>query len=676
MYPKINDNAKNANYTRAVHHFIYNQTQKYNYVIDKKVKNYNNYNQYFKLTGQATDYLTNQKNSFMKDFQSYEFELGKEENIYYYALDAKTKKSISNTSDPIEDIQINKDLQKKYKYYFQIIFNEKGRPSIQFVDENLEKDLASYTNNIYLDAYHDIDDEGPTESELSIITPKNIVITYAIPEKIIITDAINEYMNISYKDQILLFMLPYVAISTFVVIITFLLIPFHKIKNNRFFHFISEIKLEILSTLWILSMYVLIYVLFALISLTMSNDIQKFYEFFAIEYMAPYLTTFANIGLWSIFFLLIAIFIYMIKYLFNKGIKAYFIENTCICWIYRTCKNWILGMMCFDFDNNINRILFKILSLNLLIMIVLCFIFAINPIIAITYTLILFIVLKKKFEDIQKDYHVLLKSTQQLSNGHFDFEINEDIGMFNPLKNEFSHIKEGFEKAVNEEVKAQKTKTELISNVSHDLKTPLTSIITYVDLLKNKNLTEQQRDEYVQILERNSLRLKNLIEDLFEVSKANSGDVKLDIVDVDIISMLKQVELEYHDQFNVKNLNIRLQYSHDKIICALDSSKTYRIFENLFINVSKYALENTRVYIDVEDKDEYVEIVFKNISKDEMTFSENDIVERFVQGDKSRNTSGSGLGLAIVKSFTELQGGSFFVQLDGDLFKTTLRFNK
>ena len=243
------------------------------------------------------------------------------------------------------------------------------------------------------------------------------------------------------------------------------------------------------------------------------------------------------------------------------------------------------------------------------------------------------------------------------------------------LKDEFTHIKDGFEKAVNEEVKSQKMKTELISNVSHDLKTPLTSIITYIDLLKNDQLIDEDRKKYIEILERNSLRLKNLIDDLFEVSKVNSGNVHLDLVDVDIVSLIKQAQLESQDKLDEKNLDVRMNCSEEKIICYLDSSKTYRIFENLFINISKYALANTRVYIDLIQIDHQIQITFKNISEAEMTFNENEIVERFVQGDKSRNTSGSGLGLAIVKSFTELQKGQFKVEVDGDLFKSILTFN-
>lgn len=219
-------------------------------------------------------------------------------------------------------------------------------------------------------------------------------------------------------------------------------------------------------------------------------------------------------------------------------------------------------------------------------------------------------------------------------------------------------------------------KTELISNVSHDLKTPLTSIITYIDLLKSDQLDEQQRQEYLNVLDKNSIRLKNLIEDLFEVSKVNSGDVQLHIVDIDIVALIKQAQLECLDKFEEKNLDVRFQSNCEKIIYPLDSAKTYRIFENLFINISKYALSHTRVYLDVIENEDDIHIIFKNISESEMNFNENEIVERFVRGDKSRNTNGSGLGLAIVKSFVELQGGLFKVDIDGDLFKTMIIFKK
>ncbi|WP_286149361.1 sensor histidine kinase [Thomasclavelia cocleata] len=291
---------------------------------------------------------------------------------------------------------------------------------------------------------------------------------------------------------------------------------------------------------------------------------------------------------------------------------------------------------------------------------------------ALIYSTILFIILKNKFNEFKNDYDILLNAVKRLSNGDFDVEINQDIGMFNSLGTEFTNIKNGFEKAVNEEVKSQKMKTELISNVSHDLKTPLTSIITYVDLLKNDNLSPNKRNEYIETLDRNSLRLKNLIHDLFEVSKANSGNIKLNFVNVDLVALIQQTKFELADKFNEKNLTFKTNFPEEKIILSLDSSKTYRIFENLLINISKYALENTRVYIDIDE----VKIIFKNISADEIKISEDELVERFIQGDTSRNTSGSGLGLAIAKSFTELQNGIFKVNVDGDLFKAIVIFKK
>ena len=218
-------------------------------------------------------------------------------------------------------------------------------------------------------------------------------------------------------------------------------------------------------------------------------------------------------------------------------------------------------------------------------------------------------------------------------------------------------------------------KTELISNVSHDLKTPLTSIISYIDLLKNEELTNEQQNEYIEILDRNTKRLKTLIEDLFEVSKVNSGNIQLNPIDLDIHALLQQVLFEYQEQFEHHHLNLKNDYENKKIICHLDSEKTYRVLENLCQNICKYALEHTRVYLQIVETNQQVIVVFKNISAHEIS-NPGDLTERFVQGDASRKSEGSGLGLAICKSFVEVQGGTFEVNVDGDLFKTTIIFPK
>lgn len=291
--------------------------------------------------------------------------------------------------------------------------------------------------------------------------------------------------------------------------------------------------------------------------------------------------------------------------------------------------------------------------------------------IVVVYSIGLYFLLKKYISDLQKRYGILLKAVDEMAEGNLNVTIEEDLGVFEPFKPQVIKIQNGFKKAVDDEVKSQHMKAELITNVSHDLKTPLTAIITYVNLLKDPNLTEEQRQEYLDTLERKSLRLKVLIEDLFEVSKANSKNVTLNLMPVDIMNLVKQVSFEMKDKLDEAKLDIRMNLTDEKITLSLDSQKTYRIYENLFSNVAKYALQGTRVYVNGFRINDTVVITIKNISAQELTVEPADLTERFVRGDTSRNTDGSGLGLAIAKSFSELQGGALEVEVDGDLFKVT-----
>ena len=180
----------------------------------------------------------------------------------------------------------------------------------------------------------------------------------------------------------------------------------------------------------------------------------------------------------------------------------------------------------------------------------------------------------------------------------------------------------------------------------------------------------------INTIDKKAQRLKSLIEDLFEVSKANSGNIKLNLMDIDIVALIKQTEFELEDKIKESGLKFKNTFPKEKIILSLDSEKTYRIFENLIINALKYSLKGSRVYIVIEENNEEVSIVFKNISAEEIDFNPEEISERFVRGDKSRNTEGAGLGLAIAKSFTEVQKGNFKIEVDGDLFKVILKFKK
>jgi K+-sensing histidine kinase KdpD len=290
----------------------------------------------------------------------------------------------------------------------------------------------------------------------------------------------------------------------------------------------------------------------------------------------------------------------------------------------------------------------------------------------VIYSLVLFYLLKKYYDRIKKDYDVLMKGVQRIAEGDLDTVITEDIGVFEPFKEQLTQIRTGFKKAVEDEVKSQRMKTELITNVSHDLKTPLTAITTYVELLKKEDITEEERKSYIETLEKKSLRLKVLIEDLFEVSKASTNNITLNLMDVDVVNLMKQVSVEHTDKFEQLGLKLRWNVPEEKIILKLDNQKTYRIFENLFVNIQKYAMPDSRVYIDVERIKNQVVITMRNMSAVELHVKGEELTERFVRGDASRNTEGSGLGLAIAKSFTEAQKGSLNISVDGDLFKVVI----
>ncbi len=366
--------------------------------------------------------------------------------------------------------------------------------------------------------------------------------------------------------------------------------------------------------------------------------------------------------------------------IFVLGPKTYIKEHVLIYRIYPWLKNQvqkvIQSLLHVDLRGDTTKILFKVILINFIILgfISLFWFWGISVLVA--YSVVLFFLLRKYLRKIQDQYQLLLEATNELAKGNLNGTIPEDLGVFEPFRDEIGKIQSGFKKAVDEEVKSTKMKTDLITNVSHDLKTPLTAIITYVDLLKNKDLSEEDRHKYIQILDTKAHRLKVLIEDLFEISKATSKTVTLNIMDVDIVSLMRQVKLELQDKINTTDLIFRWQLPEEKVILPLDSQRTYRIFENLIVNITKYAMPRTRVYITMENTENHVKIIMKNISATELDFNPNEITERFVRGDASRNTEGSGLGLAIAKSFTELQGGRLEISTDADLFTAEITFLK
>ena len=328
-----------------------------------------------------------------------------------------------------------------------------------------------------------------------------------------------------------------------------------------------------------------------------------------------------------------------------------------------------------DLQENTNKMIIKALVINFFLLLLITCLWFYGIFALILYSIVLFLILRKYSQDVKKKYALLLEATNLLADGNLDAPIEGDLGIFNPMKVEIQKIQKGFQKAVQEEVKSERMKTELITNVSHDLKTPLTAIITYVDLLKSEEDPEK-RKEYLEVLEKKSLRLKVLIEDLFEISKATSKSVTMNFMKVDIVGLLKQVGLECDEKIKAANLDFRWNLPEGKVVMLLDSQKTYRIFENLIVNITKYAMPHTRVYIELIDEGSHISVSMKNVSASELNFNTDEITDRFVRGDVSRNTEGSGLGLAIAKSFTELQYGTLKISTDADLFKVVIRLPK
>lgn len=243
------------------------------------------------------------------------------------------------------------------------------------------------------------------------------------------------------------------------------------------------------------------------------------------------------------------------------------------------------------------------------------------------------------------------------------------------LASNVNKLKNGVKVSQKEQAKSERLKTELITNVSHDLRTPLTSIITYTELLKTPELTNEDREAYVQIIDRKAKRLKVLIDDLFEASKMASGNIELVKEKVDLVQLLQQALAEYNEAMSDSTLTFRVSSPEEPIYALVDGQKLWRVFENLIGNILKYSMENTRVFITVKSLNGKAQIGFKNITKYELGENSDELFERFKRGDTSRHTEGSGLGLAIAKSIVDLHGGDLDIEVDGDLFKVTVNLD-
>lgn len=511
--------------------------------------------------------------------------------------------------------------------------------------------------------------------QLKMNVPANLKVTYCIPKEIV-----DHNDNISvlylhdweYAQGFLLLVFCSMAVLIGIYMIVF---PVKIEQEVNPFAFMRKVKVEV-KWLFLVTAIAMAYTGAVVLSgYTIIGDTRQVLDTMGIPY-AGQVAAVANFAMLFMTGLLTAMGWFELKYMLTSGFMRYLKEDTLIGGFCRWVKKQFDKLSEIDLSSNLDKTIMKYVLVNVAVIVVLVCFWGFGIFLAVIYGLISFLYIKEKARKYKQDYNVLLDATHELAEGNFDGEIQEDVGIFNGLRDEFKNIKKGFQKAVSEEIKSQNMKTELISNVSHDLKTPLTGIKNYVELLEADDVDEETKKQYLKTLNHYTDRLSSLIEDLFEVSKVNSGNIQLNPVELNIVALVEQAQAEAEDILRERNLTVYVNAENTSIILNLDGDKTYRIFENLFTNIGKYALPNTRVYVDIVEEAAYVKITFKNISEAQMNFHPDEIVERFVRGDKSRHEKGSGLGLAIVKSFTEIQNGEFCIEIDGDLFKAVVKFYK
>ena len=605
---------------------------------------------------------------------------------YYNTINNKTNTTLNENvkfeNNNIDLSEVNKD---KYQFYAVVNFDNNGNVDVSEINGGDKEVLKSNIECSLIDIRNEYDISNSDYEEgyynIDIKPIKNMTFVYAVPKTITSYDNIRwgiENADISIYESM---GAGGAFIIAGIVALIALIFPIKKAKSTILFRKISKIPFEV----WIIIIGLAIAALGPLagqlIKATLNGDLQViFVEIIPSLIIPERIICIFNFIIWLLSYSAVFFFVLVIKYVFNVGVIDYIKERTIFGMVIMLCvriiKRTLDEITKVDLREKNNKLIIKLLAINAVILLIITSIWFFGIPVVILYSVILFFIIRKYVDKISEKYSKLREATSKIAEGNLDVKIEEDLGLFEPFKGDLEKIQCGFKKAVDEEVKSQRMKTDLISNVSHDLKTPLTAIITYADLLKDEKLSDEKRKQYIETLDRKAQRLQVLIENLFEVSKATSGNITLNIENIDVVSLMKQTLFELEDKLEEASLLVRKNMPKEKVILPLDSQRTFRVFENLIINITKYAMPNTRVFIDIIENEDDVAIIMKNMAAEEITFNVDTIAERFVRGDESRNTEGSGLGLAIAKSFVELQGGTFNISVDGDLFKVKIVFVK
>lgn len=656
------------------------------------------------LVEEFTCYMEGLKNEIMD---------GVAKSVDYCVIDHSTGEIMKNTGRSIEWLykdKKNKDENIPYVYYAMMTYDSAGNLSnVSVRDENpdellkclqsvmsrewLKSEFNSYVGNrLYYQTVFNFDDEEEQVSFHVTDKPKDITFIYAL------TSEQKDALCLSWGGGTGTTMAGYQWESAYEragtprilesILVVLAIAALLLTRSKRYcLHQLKSVQLHLEISLFSLCciFFGFYHIIVGLVCYTNNGVFAAIYSQY-LEFLSPIfypvLTGVINVVVLALYFGVWYYFVTTLGEVFNLGLKGFLKERSIIAkfiyWFTDGCRkrkeHFQEEILHVDLGESAEKTIRKLVIINFIFLAAVCCMWMFGWMALMLYSIVLYFALKKYIQKIQEQYQKLFQATSSIAEGNLQTEFEEDWGIFESYKEELSQIQDGFKKAVDEEVKSQRMKTELLTNVSHDLKTPLTAITTYIELLESENITSQQREEYLSVLKKKSERLKHLIEDLFEVSKASSGNITFHPVDVDICHLMRQVYLEYEDRVEETGLIFRFQVPEEKVILQLDPQKTYRIFENLYTNILKYAMPNTRVYINAQKTESGISIELKNVSASELNIPAENLTERFVRGDSSRNTEGSGLGLAIATSFVELQGGRMKVEIDGDLFKVKIEW--
>ncbi|MFW5649672.1 MAG: sensor histidine kinase [Candidatus Alkaliphilus sp. MAG34] len=547
--------------------------------------------------------------------------------------------------------------------YIKITFDEKGQPAVESVLGDVLEDKGTRFNKNLIARYLETGGmEGYANLEAIYIIPQDF-------ESYNDAFTLNMKENHVFPDYTILILIIGAA-GILILIIAAFAIPYSSQNKTAICRGFNKMSLELKLAAWVL----LIGLCGINVAVLDSHSYGYINPVTRIVYdVNPH---FYVIGIPITFMLYLLIYLgaVYIKYVYYTGFREGLINNSFLgktsVFLIKETGKMLNRLMAIDLREDNQRRLIGIAVMNFLAIIVLGSGGHFGFILAVIYSVVVFKYILGLIENAAE----LNLASEQVSAGNFDIKVDEDMGILAPIAQNLNNIKQGFSLAVDKKIKSERMKSELISNVSHDLKTPLTSIITYVDLLKDGDIEPDTQKEYIDIIDKKSQRLKMLIEDLFEASKATSGNMDLNLEDIDIIALFRQTLGEMEEKINESDLQFKINAPEGRVICNLDGRRTYRVFENIMSNILKYSMENSRVYIDAVQDEHKVSFTFKNISAHEMNFDPSVIAERFTRGDESRSTEGSGLGLSIAKSLVELQGGNLDIIIDGDLFKLIVIF--